>query len=94
MEAMPVMVIHLENADGEAVWWAESPQAPGFTAAAETLRELRALAYPALREFVGAGEIVERLSSGDGDSTVGAEVDSDVSDHPDVRTVSQLVAAC
>lgn len=35
------LVIHLDNADGKLVWWAESPQVPGFTASADTLPELR-----------------------------------------------------
>lgn len=38
---MTALVVHLDEADGEAVWWAESPDLPGFSAAAPTLAELR-----------------------------------------------------
>lgn len=51
------LLIHLEAADGEAVWWAESPDAPGFTAAAPDLAELRARCAEAL----GASDFTERL---------------------------------
>jgi hypothetical protein len=36
------LVIHFDIANGQEVWWAESPDVPGFTASAETLLELRA----------------------------------------------------
>jgi hypothetical protein len=92
METMTELVIHLEGGDGEVVWWAESPQIPGFSAAAPTLKELRERAYRALREIAGPGPIVERLSAADSGSTVGADVDTPGGEHSDVRTVSKLVA--
>jgi hypothetical protein len=35
------LVIHFDSADGQEVWWAESPAVPGFSASADTLTELR-----------------------------------------------------
>jgi len=56
------LIIHLDNADGEVVWWAESPQVPGLTAAASSLAELRELAMKALRdELSPTVEVVEIL---------------------------------
>lgn len=56
------LVIHIEAANGEAVWWAESPEVPGFSAAAPTLAELRTRATAALAELRDDPvEIVERL---------------------------------
>lgn len=40
------------------VWWADSPEVPGFTVAADTMSELRALATEGL-DFVGVD--VDRL---------------------------------
>lgn len=59
---MTELIIHLEDADGEVVWWAESPDVPGFSAAAPTLAELRERAREALSAR-GARpvQIVERL---------------------------------
>lgn len=45
---MTELLLHLDEADGEPVWWAE---APGFTAAAGTLTDLRQLATGALGPF-------------------------------------------
>ncbi|HMG42281.1 MAG TPA: hypothetical protein VK611_13165 [Acidimicrobiales bacterium] len=60
------LIIHLGSADGEVVWWAESPDAPGFTAAAPSLAELRQLAVVALQDLLTPQvEIVERLEGGD-----------------------------
>lgn len=56
------LMIHLEHAEGEAVWWADSPDAPGFSAAASSLIELRERATAALEEILGGSvHIVERL---------------------------------
>jgi predicted RNase H-like HicB family nuclease len=56
------LVIHMEVADGEAVWWAESPEVPGFSVAAPTLAEMRDRATTALAELRdGPVEIIERL---------------------------------
>lgn len=58
------LLIHLESADGDVVWWAESPQVPGFTAAAPTLAELRELALDALRSELSPDvEVAEVLVS-------------------------------
>lgn len=43
------LIFHLEQADDEIVWWAESPDAPGMSAAADTLVECRRLAIESLR---------------------------------------------
>lgn len=61
------MLIHLEAADGAAVWWAEVPELPGFSAAADTLAELRAQARAAIDEIVRdqgqvVGAVAERLA--------------------------------
>lgn len=56
------LIIHLEGVDGEAVWWAESPDVPGFSAAAPSLIELRERAQAALEELKGCPvRIVECL---------------------------------
>lgn len=51
--------MHLEEADGEAVWWANSPDLPGFTAAAPSLADLREL----VREGLGDTPVTERLDA-------------------------------
>jgi predicted RNase H-like HicB family nuclease len=53
------LMIHLERADTETgvVWWADSPDLPGFAAAADTLAELR--------ELTADMDVVERLADGD-----------------------------
>lgn len=38
-----LVLIHLEEADGEPCWWAESPDLPGWTAAASSLPGLRSV---------------------------------------------------
>lgn len=50
---MPVTVlIHAELIEGPKLsWWAESPDVPGFSAAAETLVELRGLTSQTLRDL-------------------------------------------
>jgi predicted RNase H-like HicB family nuclease len=66
MMATVELVIHIEAADGEAVWWAESPEVPGFSAAAPTLAELRERATAALTELQGAPvRLTERLVGGE-----------------------------
>ncbi len=74
------LIIHLDSADDGVVWWAESPEAPGFTAAADSLAELRELATTGLRGVLGDVSIVERLDGvplrADGRS--GADVPSTV----------------
>jgi predicted RNase H-like HicB family nuclease len=60
------LVIHLEPAGEESVWWAESPDVEGFSAAAPTLAELRVQATAALRDIVGRKfELRERLVGGE-----------------------------
>jgi hypothetical protein len=65
MMATIELVIHIEAADGEAVWWAESPDVPGFSAAAPTLVELRERSIAALSELRGSVRITERLAGGE-----------------------------
>jgi len=40
--------IHLEAADDDVVWWADSPNAPGLSVAAASLSELMALVEEAI----------------------------------------------
>jgi hypothetical protein len=62
------ILLHIERADlpgqpPEFVWWAESNEFPGFTAAAPTLAELRSVVRDAVRELdLSDSEIQERLS--------------------------------
>jgi predicted RNase H-like HicB family nuclease len=65
MMATVELVIHIEAADGEAVWWAESPEVPGFSVAAPTLAEMRERATAALNELEGPVRITERLAGGE-----------------------------
>lgn len=51
--------IHLEVADREAVWWAETPAVPGLSVAAPTLKELRILISEAVVANIGPDEPVE-----------------------------------
>ena len=58
------LIIHLEVADGDVVWWAESPDLPGFTAAGSSLGELRERAMAAIEEIQGGPvQIVEHLEA-------------------------------
>lgn len=78
------LIIHLDIADGEVVWWAESPEAPGFTAVAGSLAELRDLAQTGLCGFFSSPvRVTERL--------VGNEVQTDPSGRQ-VRIAKELVA--
>jgi predicted RNase H-like HicB family nuclease len=44
--------IHVEASEaGTPVWWAESPDLPGFTASADSLAELRTVVDEVLAEF-------------------------------------------
>lgn len=43
------LVVHLDVADEQPMWWAESPDVPGFTATDRHLRGLRRRAARALR---------------------------------------------
>jgi hypothetical protein len=47
--------------DGEFVWWAESPDAPGVTVAAASLRELETLGREAVGDIYPAAEVTIRL---------------------------------
>lgn len=47
------VMVHLERVDGAVVYWAESPDVPGFTATADSLSELRIIARQVLREHFG-----------------------------------------
>lgn len=57
--------VHLDEADGPTGWWADSPQVPGFSAAANSMDELVARATWALNDVV-CDEFSEEL----GDVTV------------------------
>lgn len=73
------LMLHLERADDQVVWWAETTDVPGFSAAADTLAELRERVRSALLEITGGEpvELVERLaglpSEAKTDSPVGPE---------------------
>jgi hypothetical protein len=76
------LILHLETTDtGEIVWWADSPDVAGFSAAAPTLVALRERATAALRDLVSSEvKIVERLV---GDEVVRSEDDARiVTSHP------------
>jgi len=47
------LIIHLEADGAEAVWWAESPDVAGFSAAAPTLAELRQMAVEGIEKVRG-----------------------------------------
>lgn len=47
--------------DGEIVWWADSPDAPGVTVAAASLRELESLGREAVADIDPAADVVVRL---------------------------------
>ena len=48
-----MLIIHLEADGHEAVWWAESPDVAGFSAAAPTLGELRELVVEGIEKACG-----------------------------------------
>lgn len=56
------VLFHLED----GVWWAESPDVPGMTAAAAALVETRALVVEALDELLGRGRYYLREVGGAG----------------------------
>lgn len=59
------LAIRLEEADDNAVWWADSSDVPGFSVAADTLAELREMSLSCLREVVSpAVRLAERLVDG------------------------------
>lgn len=79
------LIIHLDHADGEIVWWAESPDARGFTAAANTLAELRELSQASLDDFFSEPvRIAEQL--------VGTQVQTDPSGREVHIATAELVA--
>jgi predicted RNase H-like HicB family nuclease len=51
------VAIHLDPTESDVVWWAESADLPGFSAAAPTLRDLRKLIDEAVSMEVGEAEI-------------------------------------
>ena len=55
------LLIHLESISpengGGFVWWAESPELPGFTASADHLPELIEKSRVAVSELLGEGEV-------------------------------------
>lgn len=46
------LLVHLERHGDGATWWAESPQVPGFSVAADSLTELQILAKWALADIL------------------------------------------
>ncbi len=72
------LIMHLEafEIDGlrEVAWWAESPDVPGFSAAAPTVVRLRSSALEALVDHLGyRPDVVESLAC-DGSSVATADV--------------------
>ncbi len=47
------ILVHLEN----GVWWAESPEVPGFSACQPSLRDVEAAAKLAIRDILAEGGI-------------------------------------
>jgi predicted RNase H-like HicB family nuclease len=57
------LIIHHEAAGDDAVWWAESPDLAGFTAAAPSLAELRRRVLAALADVEDrAVKLSERMA--------------------------------
>ncbi len=55
MEAKEITVrLHVESADGQPCWWADSPDVEGFSALAPTLHELRQRLMAAFDDLCGA----------------------------------------
>lgn len=46
------LLVHLERQAGDGIWWAEAPQVPGFSVAADSLVELQGLAKWALADIL------------------------------------------
>jgi hypothetical protein len=74
---MTLVNVHMDPAgDGRIVWWAESPEVPGFSAAADSLIALEILVKDAAREWpdLGYGEVSFSLigdePGSDTDSTI------------------------
>lgn len=73
---MTTMHFHVESSPEGAVWWAESPDVQGFTAAAPSLAELRDRCRDALNDIVGSGEFLERLVDAAGVPTHFVQIES------------------
>ena len=58
---MTRFVFNLEHTDRGVVWWAESPDIPGFYAAADDLISLRRHVTAALRDMGVDTAVVEQL---------------------------------
>lgn len=73
------LMLHLERAEDRVVWWAETADVAGFSAAADTLVELRERARAALLEIVGEEPLVlvERLAGLPSDATTDSPVSSE-----------------
>jgi predicted RNase H-like HicB family nuclease len=90
--------IHLEPADQDVVWWAETDGLPGFSAAAPTLRELRTLIEEAVRLHLGTDaeiglELITEVPASNADaprSLEGAPVVAVGGDAPAVRLATPL----
>lgn len=74
------ILVHLEASDSGPVWWAESPEFPGFSAAGDTLVNLRRRTNAALSELASErGELLQAVSellAVDGGGSQGTEVES------------------
>ncbi|MDA8267941.1 MAG: hypothetical protein M0013_06150 [Actinomycetota bacterium] len=81
------ILVHLEASESGPVWWAESADFPGFSAAADTLVDLRRSATAALAELAeergeSLGPLQESLAV-DGNGSEGADMpklDQDVTE--------------
>ncbi len=75
------LVLHSERLeDGSAVWWAESPQVPGFSATAESLQETITLSKQAILDAIAEREVA--LTALDWEF---AFVESDRSEGPEAK---------
>ncbi len=93
-----VVLVHGEFEGPRLTWWAEAPDLPGFSAAADTLRELRGLAREGIEDFLrvrepATVEIEWRLASLE--ASRGPEIDLDAlvphSEGPEVVGLSSVV---
>jgi predicted RNase H-like HicB family nuclease len=61
------LLVHVERVPGEQAfaWWAESDELPGFSAAGDSMQELREVAMAAIAaEFPDVERVRERLAGG------------------------------
>jgi hypothetical protein len=93
------VVVHLELTDDEFVWWADSPDVPGFSAAAPRLKQLENEVDRLLRSEVGRSIDIEwslasdpsdvGMAAAEFDEALGSEAPT--TDAPEVRRVERVL---